>query len=71
MVSSMPPASKVMMISSPIPVMPVPMAPNQSKKAVLMSVPLVMMPMMPVLRIPSSKTNITFTPATAVPNTMR
>ena len=34
MVSSMPPASRVMMMSSPMPVMPVPMAPNQSKKAV-------------------------------------
>ena len=66
MVSSIPPASRVMMISSPMPVMPVPMAPNQSKNPIP-----VKRPMIPVEKMPSSSTDITFIPAIAVPSTMR
>ena len=69
------------MISSPIPVIPVPIAPNQSKKAVLAfmfsagvtpKTPVaVQMPMIPVETMPSSKTTITLTPVIAVPSTIR
>ena len=54
------------MISSPMPVMPVPMAPNQSKNPIP-----VKRPMIPVEKMPSSSTDITFIPAIAVPSTMR
>ena len=66
MVSSIPPANRVIIISSPIPVIPVPMAPNQSK---IPKLP-VAMPMMPLVNIPIMSTSITFIPAMAVPNTI-
>ena len=46
--------------------MPVPMAPNQSKNPIP-----VKRPMIPVEKMPSSSTDITFIPAIAVPSTMR
>ena len=66
-VSSMPPASKVTMISSPMPMMPFPMDANQPKKSKLP----VYKPTAPVEMMPSSSTNMTLIPLMAVPKTMR
>ena len=55
------------MISSPISVIPVPIAPNQPKK----SKPVVAIPITPDVMIPSNKTNMTLNPATALPKTIR
>ena len=63
----MPPAIRVMIISSPIPNMPSPIELNHPKMS---NVPYAS-PMMPVDSNPVNKTNVTFIPAMEVPNTIR
>ena len=67
MSSSMPPAIIVMMMSSPMPVMPVPIAAHHSHSPMLP----VAHPMMPVVTTPMTSTSITFMPAVARASTVR
>ena len=67
MISISPPAIIVMIISSPIPVIPSPMAANQPNKSY---VP-VKTPTTPLNTNPSTKTTMTFTPTTAVTSTTK
>ena len=62
----MPPANKVTMINSLIPMIPSPIAPNQLKKGVPVRVPT-----MPVAAKPMSSTNMTFIPKSAKMSTNR
>ena len=66
-ISSSPPASSVMMISSPMPVMPWPMPPHHSISEKLP----VASPITPEATMPSSSTFMTFMPAMAVTRTSR
>lgn len=66
-ISSTPPASIVMMMSSPIPVMPRPMPLHHSSAVKLPAA----MPMSPDERMPSRSTFITFMPQSAVTSTSR
>ena len=65
--ASTPPASRVTMISSPMPVMPLPMARNQAMNE---KYPMPT-PTSPVASSPSVRTAITWTPASAVTRTSR
>ena len=67
MMDSTPPASRVTMISSPMPVMPLPMAWNQAMKE---KYPMPM-PISPVARSPMVRTAMTWIPARAVTSTSR
>ena len=66
-ISNIPPANKVTIMSSHIPVMPLPMAAVQSQ---IPNVP-VSNPVIPDSRMPINNTNITFTPAIAAAKTIK
>ena len=67
MISSKPPAIMLIIISSPIPRMPVPILPNQLYKSY---VPFII-PIIPVRAMPITSTAITFMPKTAAISTIR
>ena len=65
--SSIPPASIVTIMSSPIPAMPLPMWPSQVIHVILP----VAKPIMAFVAMPATSTSVTFIPAIAIPITSR